>query len=109
MSDRVEARLVEFLGNPATSPYGNPIPGSGNDGAEISPIADVADGDFKLHSISESLQADGEVIRILFEHGMKAGEVVTVTHGPEVVELELDEHQVELSKDAAKLVYVVPA
>ncbi len=109
ISDRVEGKLAELLGNPSTSPYGNPIPGSGQEAVEISSIAEVDDGDFKLHSISESLQADAEVIRILFEHGMKAGEIVTVSHRPEVVELELDEHQVELSKDAAKLVYVVPA
>jgi len=109
ISDRVEAKLAELLGNPTTSPYGNPIPGSGDGHVEIRSLAEVDDGDFKLHSISESLQTDAEVIRILFEHGMKAGEVVTVTHGSDAVELELDEHRVELPQDAAKLVYVVPA
>ena len=28
ISDDVEARLVELLGDPATCPHGNPIPGS---------------------------------------------------------------------------------
>src|SRR6202142_2854061 len=30
ISDDVEARLVELLGDPATCPHGNPIPGSGS-------------------------------------------------------------------------------
>src|SRR6516165_8339881 len=29
ISDEVEARLIELLGNPQTCPHGNPIPGSG--------------------------------------------------------------------------------
>ncbi len=108
ISDRVEDKLAELLGNPTTSPYGNPIPGGIDADEEALPLSAVGDGDVRLHSISESLQSDAEVIHVLYEHGMLAGEVVTVTHGPTSVVLVLDEHRVELTPDAAKLVYVVP-
>jgi DtxR family transcriptional regulator, Mn-dependent transcriptional regulator len=108
ISDRVEEKLAELLGNPATSPYGNPIPGGVDVVTEIQPLASVEDGEVRLHSISESLQSDAGVIHVLYEHGMLAGEVVTVSHAPDVVTLELDDHRVELTPDAARLVYVVP-
>lgn len=109
ISDRVEDKLAELLGNPATSPYGNPIPGGEDHDTPIFAVAEVDDGAFTLHSISESLQSDAEVIHVLHEHGMRAGEVVEVTHRPTEVVLELAGHRVELSPEAAKLVYVVPA
>ena len=109
ISDRVEEKLAELLGNPTTSPYGNPIPGAFDEKTAVMSLADTADGSVTLHSISESLQSDAEVIHVLHRHGMQAGEVVRVTHGPLGVALELAEHKVELTADAAKLVYVVPA
>jgi DtxR family transcriptional regulator, Mn-dependent transcriptional regulator len=108
ISDRVAEKLVELLGNPATSPYGNPIPGAGGPDVEVTPLAE-ADGPVRLHSISESLQGDADVIHVLYEHGMQAGEVVTVHPGTDGVMLELDDHRVQLPVDAARLVYVVPA
>ena len=108
ISDRVEGKLAELLGNPTTSPYGNPIPGGADADEQALPLSKVEDGDVRLHSISESLQSDAEVIHVLYEHGMLAGEVVTVSHGRHAVVLVLDEHRVELTPDAAKLVYVVP-
>jgi DtxR family Mn-dependent transcriptional regulator len=107
ISDRVEQKLADLLGNPTTSPYGNPIPGAGDDGAELVSLAQVDDGPATLHSISESLQSDARVIHLLHEKGMKAGETVEVTHDPEAVVLELDGRRVELAPEAAKLVYVV--
>jgi DtxR family transcriptional regulator, Mn-dependent transcriptional regulator len=107
ISDRVEAKLAELLGNPTTSPYGNPIPGAAASGDEVVPLAEAPDGEVRLHSISESLQSDAQVINDLYHHGMRAGEVVAARTGPHGVSLELDGQQVELSPDAARLVYVV--
>ena len=109
ISDRVEAKLAELLGNPETSPYGNPIPGSGNGDATIASLADVADGEVRLHSLSESLQSDADVVHELYEHDMRAGELVTVTHRDTGVVLQTAEHRVQLSLDAARLVYVTLA
>ena len=109
ISDRVEHRLVEFLGNPTTSPYGNPIPGAGRSPEVVVPLAEAdAGAKVVLHSISERLQADPQVMHVLHEHGMIAGETVEVAHDDDGVVLRLAEHTLVLSSDSAKLVYVVP-
>lgn len=40
MSEQVERRLVELLGHPTESPYGNPIPGLGQVGGETNATFD---------------------------------------------------------------------
>jgi Fe2+ transport system protein FeoA len=74
------------------------------------PVAAVEEGPARLHSISESLQRDEELIHALYEHGMRAGEIVTVVRdaGEGVVRLELGGHRLELDEEAARLVFVVP-
>jgi DtxR family transcriptional regulator, Mn-dependent transcriptional regulator len=109
ISDRVEQKLAELLGNPTTSPYGNPIPGAASSGPSPVALTAVGAGVVVLHSISESLQSDAQVIQLLHEHGMRAGVLVEVSAGPEVVVLERDGHRVELARETAKLVYVVPS
>jgi DtxR family transcriptional regulator, Mn-dependent transcriptional regulator len=108
ISDRVERRLVEFLGNPTTSPYGNPIPGSGESFDDIVPLAEVATEVVTVHSISEHLQADTEVMHVLHEHGMIAGERAEVVRQEGAVVLSLAGHRIELTPEAARYVYVLP-
>ena len=108
ISDRVEEKLADLLGHPTTSPYGNPIPGAPADDQTFLPLAEVGPGAVRLHSISESLQSDADVIHVLYEHGMRAGELVTVTPAGDHIVLELDRHRIELPVDAARLVYVTP-
>jgi len=108
ISDRVEERLRQFLGNPTTSPYGNPIPGSGPSPEGITPLVEVADGPVVVHSLSEHLQADAQVMHVLHEHGRIAGEVAEVAHREGFVELDLAGHRLHLTVDNARLVYVVP-
>lgn len=109
ISDRVEEKIAQLLGHPTTSPYGNPIPGAGDASDTALALSLVDDGPVRLHSISESLQGDAELIHLLHRHGMRAGETVQVVHRPQSVVLERDGQQVEIAPDAAKLVYVVPA
>ena len=108
ISDRVEQRLVEFLGHPTTSPYGNPIPGSGEGFDDVVSLADVRAPVVTLHSISEHLQADPDVMHVLHEHGMIAGERAEVTRTDGGVALLLAGHRIELTAEAARFVYVVP-
>lgn len=108
ISDRVEAKLAELLGNPTTSPYGNPIPGAGDiAGDDVVSLIAVPDGKARLHSISESLQSDAQVIHELYDSGIRAGEIVLVKSEPGGVQLERDGHRVRLAIDDARLVYVV--
>ena len=59
ISDDVEARLVELLGDPATCPHGNPIPGSHSPAPStpVRPLAEVDAGErVRLFRISEEVE-----------------------------------------------------
>ncbi|HUO48372.1 MAG TPA: metal-dependent transcriptional regulator [Acidimicrobiales bacterium] len=76
ISDEVELRLVELLGNPTTCPHGNPIPGSGpaaTDATQVS-LAEVAPGDtVRLERITEEVELDMASLVYLDEHGLVPG------------------------------------
>ncbi len=106
ISDRVEEKLLEFLGNPTTSPYGNPIPGSDAAAGEVVSL-DRTDADtVTIRYLSEHLQGELEVMQQLDAHGMRSGSVVGVRRGPNGVTLSLDDAEVELLDDEARLVFV---
>lgn len=109
ISDRVEERLNEFLGAPTTSPYGNPIPGASCMPAETHPLSNVGDGWVVLHSLSEQLQADTDVIRALSTLGMVAGTKLRVRTGLGGVVLRYDDAEMVLSPEQAELIHVVDA
>jgi DtxR family Mn-dependent transcriptional regulator len=54
MSDSVERRLLEVLGHPTVSPYGNPIPGL----AELDPESPSEAEDDHAHPLTEVAQQD---------------------------------------------------
>ena len=76
ISDEVELRLVELLGNPTTCPHGNPIPGSGpaaEDATQVS-LAEAAPGDtVRLERITEEVELDMASLVYLDEHGLVPG------------------------------------
>src|SRR5919108_1405455 len=64
LSDDVEQRIIEMLGDPATCPHGNPIPGSKNarPAEPSAPLADSGPGTMRLVRISEQAQANEATI-----------------------------------------------
>ena len=81
ISDDVEARLVELLGDPATCPHGNPIPGSGNrvPGVATRPLAEVGEGEqVRLFRISEEVELNLGSLTLLDEGGFIPGVVARV-------------------------------
>lgn len=90
MSESVERRLLELLGHPTESPYGNPIPGltelgQENDGEAfmtgVSPLSEVAGPDSKsvrVRRISEEMQKDEDLMGVLRRIGAQPGESVAV-------------------------------
>ena len=73
MSDEVMARLVEILGDPATCPHGNPIPGSANRPENPSPQVPLAEssrarGCGSSGSVKRS-SSNGATLRYLDEAG----------------------------------------
>lgn len=82
ISDEVEARLVELLGNPATCPHGNPIPGAALGTRGTRPqtcLLDATVGEVvRLERITEEVELDTESLAYLYEHNFIPGNVATV-------------------------------
>ena len=81
ISDAVEARFVEILGDPATCVHGNPIPGSGHaaETAGLRPLQDVAPGErVRLVRLTEDLELDLDVMRFFEAAGLMPGADISV-------------------------------
>lgn len=111
ISDRVEERLVALLGDPAVSPYGNPIPGAGGQAVPFErldvllevgePIVVV------IERISEAAQNDPDLIALLADAGVKPGATLTAERLADRVRLNVDggtPHTIE--PEAAQLLFV---
>ena len=93
MSDAVERKLLSLLGNPTVSPFGNPIPGldalRGDPGlgGETSAVLDslsllstsaTPEGrQVVIRRISEQLQENAEMLRLLAEQEVRPGATMT--------------------------------
>lgn len=81
ISDSLEAHLVQRLGDPATCPHGNPIPGSGNavDVGPTVPLADVPPGTSAIvRRIDEELEARADFMLLLERSGLTPDSTVEV-------------------------------
>jgi DtxR family transcriptional regulator, Mn-dependent transcriptional regulator len=91
ISDDVEGKLVELLGDPATCPHGNPIPGS--QAAVIEPTATLMDSmpgsTVEIVRIAESIEHDDDMLTLLGQWGITPGASVACrsrgTDGMDVV------------------------
>jgi DtxR family transcriptional regulator, Mn-dependent transcriptional regulator len=119
MSEAVERRLLEILGNPTASPFGNPIPGLGEltgtrgdragaelPGKSLVAVAQDEPRGMTVVRISETLQADEATMGALRGIGATPGNRVDVSLAPAGVRLESGEGAVELSRAQAKQVIV---
>jgi DtxR family Mn-dependent transcriptional regulator len=82
ISDDVERRLVQLLGDPATCPHGNPIPGSSSVAAPAAqtPLVDVQSGQtVRLERISEDVELDTSLLSYLSQHGFVPGASAVVS------------------------------
>ena len=109
ISADVEEKLVELLGDPATCPHGNPIPGSKHqaNGAPTVPLAKSAPGHVVVRRVNERLEIDDEGIRLLAAaHLMPGSEatVVNVIDGSVTLDTETGKHT--LPKRVADNLYV---
>jgi DtxR family Mn-dependent transcriptional regulator len=79
ISPRVERALVGLLGDPTTCPHGNPIPGSGYEVPDASPLVSLAVGDsFVVERIPEALEFTDGLLEFLEGVGMVPGRAGTV-------------------------------
>jgi DtxR family Mn-dependent transcriptional regulator len=81
ISDDVEARLVELLGDPATCPHGNPIPGAHTPAPAVvtRPLTEVAEGErVRLFRVSEEVELNFGSLTMLDEAGFIPGAIARV-------------------------------
>lgn len=118
MSETVERRLLELLGNPTESPYGNPIPGLDELGqVELSEdfmegvesLQSVAAGDearVNVRRISEEMQKDETLMSALRRIGALPGKTVTVQATAEGVLVGSGGETAEIFPEAAEHIFV---
>lgn len=75
ISADVEAKLIELLGDPATCPHGNPIPGSARtaDAAATTTLSRAASGPIDVVRIGERLEVDDAALRLLADASLIPG------------------------------------
>jgi DtxR family Mn-dependent transcriptional regulator len=112
ISADVEEKLVALLGDPATCPHGNPIPGSAHktDIAAAQPLTQSAPGVVVVRRISEKIEIDDSALDFLAHAKLIPGSNATVvSSGPDGVHLESASGEHTVPPDVAQLMYVVPA
>ena len=115
MSNDVEARLVELLGDPGTCPHGNPIPGSSNRASLPSRQVRLAEAEpgqtVRFERLTEAVEQDGASLRYLDEAGFIPGTTAMVTtRGPDgTLMLDVDGRMLALGRDLCKRLFVVAA
>lgn len=79
ITPKIEARLLQALGNPTTCPHGNPIPGLGTLAPDEFPLDRARTGDeLVIQRITEEAEEDLQLMKYLQEHGIAPGARMTV-------------------------------
>jgi DtxR family transcriptional regulator, Mn-dependent transcriptional regulator len=74
ITPKIEARLLQALGNPSTCPHGNPIPGLGTLADDEFPLDRAETGDeVIIQRITEEAEEDLQLMQYLQEHGVHPG------------------------------------
>ena len=111
ISADVEEKLVLLLGDPATCPHGNPIPGSSHRADTTGEVAltKAHPGKVRVARISEKIELDDQALALLAAAQLTPGataEVLSVDGEGVVVESGAGERRVP--SDVARLTFVAP-
>ena len=112
ISADVEEKLVQLLGDPATCPHGNPIPGSAHkvEGPASMPLTQLQPGPVIVRRISEKVEIDDEAIAFLAGAELIPGSnAVVVSSGTDGVQVTSAAGEQTVPRKLAQLVYAVPA
>jgi DtxR family Mn-dependent transcriptional regulator len=120
MSEAVERRLLDLLGHPTESPYGNPIPGLAELGADEgedfmqgvvsldSVVRRGGDARVRIRRISEEVQKDEVLMGALRRVGALPGNDVVVTKGPVGILVGAGGETAEIDPEVAGHMFVRP-
>ena len=110
ISADVEEKLVLLLGDPATCPHGNPIPGSLHS-APTTPtiaLADAGVGPVTIARVSERLEmSDDALVLIAGAHLMPGCDATITEAGKDGVTVETDNGEHRVPKRVAESLYVL--
>src|ERR1700712_10623 len=109
ISPWLEDHLVTLLGDPATCPHGNPIPGSANstDYGTQHPLSEMPAGsDVVVRRIDEQLEGQHVSMKTLETEAVLPGRAVTVVgRGASAMHLTVDGREVDLELAIAERVF----
>lgn len=116
MSDAVERRVLDILGHPAQSPYGNPIPGVGELGDEetrgvaqdtiaLSAVPQTA-ANVVVRRIGEPVQSDTELLTRLHRAGIGPDTAVLVSRAGGRIQIGTGQDGIEIGDIAAAHIFV---
>jgi DtxR family Mn-dependent transcriptional regulator len=113
ISGEVEQRIIALLGDAATCPHGNPIPGTGATIArDLRRLEEFTDGDeVVLERLTEDVELHTDVLRYFEEHGLMPGNRIRVVGvSPDgTMALEVGGHRSSLGPELADNLWVRPA
>ena len=114
MSDEVEKRIVALLGDPATCPHGNPIPGSANeviDRNQQRPMAERDEGDVvRLARLTEEAETDLQSLSEFNEVGFLPTTMASIlSKNPDgSIELDVNGSSLRIRQKMTHQLFVVP-
>jgi DtxR family Mn-dependent transcriptional regulator len=114
MSDEVETRIVALLGDPATCPHGNPIPGSVHvvaDRDEQRPMADGDEGDvFRFARLTEEAETDFQSLSEFNEVGFLPSVTASIRakDADGTIELDVNGSPLRIRPKMTRQLFVVP-
>jgi DtxR family transcriptional regulator, Mn-dependent transcriptional regulator len=112
ISADVEEKLVLLLGDPATCPHGNPIPGSKHtvDTTRSVTLSKANPGSVTVKRISEKIELDDAALRLLADAALIPGSpAVVVGPAPDGVVVKTDAGEQTVPSYIAELMFVAPA
>lgn len=112
ISADVEEKLVLLLGDPATCPHGNPIPGSTHkvEGPTSVPLTQLQPGPVIVRRISEKVEIDDDAIAFLAGAELIPGSnAVVVSTGTDGVQVTSAAGEQTVPRKLAQLIYAIPA
>jgi DtxR family Mn-dependent transcriptional regulator len=122
MSESVERRLLDLLGNPAVSPYGNPIPGLdelnpgatvlADDTGAVLPLSEVCRDDVirvVVRRLAEPIQEQADIMVLMRRIGVMPGASVKAHRSAGGVMIGSAGEYTELPRDVADHVFVQAA